>query len=246
MRPPLAFAVALLALSLSGCTRYEYEHEFWLKGDGSGSLYVTGRPALWAAFKGVGRLEDPEKTISNDALKRLFERSGLRVRRVLRTRRSGRTYYFVSADFKDVNVLGGTAAFPDLTLALLPENGQLRLSGAWTRPQPSLAVADAERPGLMAVRFHLPSKVYEHKNAFAGVERGNILTWRQDVAQGLDGRALEFGARMDRRSILLTTVTLFGEAVLAAVVFVALLLYLAYRRGRRLLEQDARSRAPRS
>jgi hypothetical protein len=51
---------------------------------------------------------------------------------------------------------------------------------------------------------------------------------------------------MDRRSILLTTVTLFGEAVLAAVVFVALLLYLAYRRGRRLLEQDARSRAPRS
>jgi hypothetical protein len=71
------------------------------------------------------------------------------------------------------------------------------------------------------------------------VERGNILTWRQDVAQALDGHALEFGATMDRRSILLTTVTLFGEALLAAVAFVALLVSLAYRRGRRLLEQDA-------
>jgi hypothetical protein len=246
MRVPLAFTASLLTLALAGCTRYEYEQEFWLKVDGSGSLYVTGRPALWTAFKGVGQPEDPEKTISNDALHRLFERSGLRVRRVLRTTRSGRTYYFVSADFKDVNTLGHTLAFPDLAITLRPDSGQLRLDGAWSRPQLSQSTAITERDGLMAVRFHLPSKVREHKNAFAGVERGNILTWRQQVAQGLDGQPLEFGARMDRRSILLSTVTLFGEAVLAAVAFVALLLYLAYRRGRRLLKQDARERGVQS
>jgi hypothetical protein len=84
MRAPRPFALALLALALCGCTRYEYEHELWLKADGTGSLQVTGRPALWAAFKGVGRPEDPEKTISQEALRRLFETSGLRVRRVLR------------------------------------------------------------------------------------------------------------------------------------------------------------------
>jgi hypothetical protein len=238
MRVAPAVAICLLALAAAGCTRYEYEHELWLKVDGSGSLYITGRPALWTAFKGVGRPEDPEKTISNDALRRLFERSGLRVRRVLRTKRAGHTYYFVSADFKDVNALGGTPAFPDLTLTLRPEGGQLRVDGTWSRP-PQAPVA--ERDGLMAVRLHLPSKVHEHKNAFFGVERGNILTWRQDVAQGLAGQRLELGARMDRRSILLSTVTLFGEAVLAAVAFVALLLYLAYRRGRRLLKQDTRA-----
>jgi hypothetical protein len=244
MRPLTRAILALLAVSLSGCVRYEYEHEVWLEVDGSGSLYVTGRPALWAAFKGVGRPEDPEKTISHEALRRLFESSGLRVRRVLRTRRSGQTYYFVSADFKDVNALGGTPAFPDLTLALKREGQELRFEGAWTPPQQIPQVDDADRVGLMAVRLHLPSKVYEHKNAFAGVERGNILTWRQDVAQGLAGHPLEVGARMDRRSILLTTVALFGEALLAAVAFVALLVYLAYRRGRKLLAQEARSARP--
>ena len=55
----------------------------------------------------------------------------------------------------------------------------------------------------MAVRFHLPSKVYEHKNAVEGVERGNIVGWRQDVAQGLAGRPLELGAVIGPRSILL-------------------------------------------
>jgi hypothetical protein len=246
MRAALALAACLLALALAGCTRYEYEHEFWVKVDGSGSLYVTGRPALWTAFKGVGRPEDPEKTISNDALRRMFERSGLRVRRVLRTKRSGHTYYFVSADFKDLNALGRTAAFPDLAITLVRDQGELRLDGAWSRPQPASPGQGVNREGLMAVRFHLPSKVHEHKNAFAGVERGNILTWRQEVAQGLDGQPLAFGARMDRRSILLSTVTLFGEAVLAAAAFVAILLYLAYRRGRRLLEQDTRGRVPKS
>ena len=241
MRVAPAVAICLLTLAAAGCTRYEYEHELWLRVDGSGSLYVTGRPALWTAFKGVGRAEDPEKTISNEALRRLFESSGLRVRRVLRTKRAGHTYYFVSADFKDVNALGGTPAFPDLALTLKSDGGQLRVDGTWSRPQQAQVAAVAEREGLMAVRLHLPSKVHEHKNAFFGVERGNILTWRQGVAQGLAGQPLELGARMDRRSILLSTVTLFGEAVLAAVACIALLLYLAYRRGRRLLKQDARA-----
>jgi hypothetical protein len=246
MRASLVFTALLSVVVLAGCTRYEYEQEFWLKVDGSGTVRVTGRPALWSAFKGVGQPENPERTISNETLRRVFDRSGLRVRRVQRARRAGHTFFLVSADFKNVNTLGHTAAFPDLAMALQPENGQLRLTGSWVRPPSEEAVASAEREGFMAVRFHLPSKVHDHKNAFAGVERGNILTWRQDVAQGLDGRPLEFGALLDRRSILLSTVTLFGEAVLAAATFVALLLYLAYRRGRRLLDQDARSREPRT
>jgi hypothetical protein len=236
--------LTLAVVLLCGCSRYEYEQEFWLKVDGSGSLNVSGRPALWAAFKGVGQPEDPEKTISNDELRRLFEGSGLRVRRVLRTRRAGHTYFHVSAEFKDVNALGGSAAFPDLTLALRREPEALRLAGVWSRPASRGEVLASDREGLMALRFHLPSKVYEHKNAADGVERGNILSWRQDVAQGLDGQPLEFGARMDRRSILLAAVTLFGEAVLAAVLVIALLLYLVYRRGRRLLAEEARARAP--
>ena len=50
--------------------------------DGSGSVYVTGRPALWTAFKGLGRPEDPEGHGHPRGGAQLFEQSGLRVNRV--------------------------------------------------------------------------------------------------------------------------------------------------------------------
>ena len=53
-----ALAALLLAISLRGCVAYEYEHEFWLNTDGSGTVYVTGRPSLWAAFKGLPASDD--------------------------------------------------------------------------------------------------------------------------------------------------------------------------------------------
>jgi hypothetical protein len=91
----------------------------------------------------------------------------------------------------------------------------------------------------MAVRFHLPSKIYSHRNAAEGVERGNILGWRQGVGQALDGGRLELGAEMDQRSILFSTVVLFGGAVVLAVLLLALALWAVARRGRRDLERSA-------
>jgi hypothetical protein len=89
----------------------------------------------------------------------------------------------------------------------------------------------------MAVRFHLPSKIYSHRNAADGVERGNILGWRQEVGAALTGGRLEFGALMDERSILFSTVLLFAGAVALAVVLLVAGLWAAIRRGRRDLEQ---------
>jgi hypothetical protein len=224
----------LLAAGLRGCVAYEYEHEFWVRVDGSGTVNVTGRPALWTAFKGLGRAEDPEGTVTREAARALFERSGLRVKRVTLVRRDGRPYLFVSADFDDVSRLPGTPAFPDLQIALRPDGDErLRLTGRWARAPGGAAVAPTHREGLMAVRFHLPSKVYSHHNAAEGVERGNIVGWRQDVAQALDGQALEFGALMSRRSILLSTVTLFAAAILGGLGILAAALYLVFRKGRK-------------
>ena len=93
--------VALLfaATALRGCASYEYEHEIWLRVDGSGTINVTGRPALWTAFKSLPL--DPQGDA--DELKRkaseLFARSGLQVKRVTLTTRRGQRYLFVSADF---------------------------------------------------------------------------------------------------------------------------------------------------
>jgi hypothetical protein len=227
--------VLLLAVGLGGCLRYEYEHEFWLRVDGSGAVNVTGRPALWTAFKGLGRPRDPEATAAREAVRALFERSGLRVRRVTLTSRGGHPYLFVSAEFDDLNALNGAPAFPDLKIGLRREPDRLVLEGTWARPKDAPEAGGRERDGLMAVRFHLPSKVYGHRNATEGVERGNIVGWRQEVAQALDGRALDFGAEMDDRSILLSTVLLFASAVALAVLLLAGGLWAAARRGRREL-----------
>jgi hypothetical protein len=44
--PCRAWSVALLlALSLRGCVAYEFEHEFWIRVDGSGTVNVTARPS---------------------------------------------------------------------------------------------------------------------------------------------------------------------------------------------------------
>jgi hypothetical protein len=220
----------LLLLSLRGCVAYEYEHEFWLKVDGGGTVYVTGRPDLWAAFKGLSASAD------EDALQRrareLFERSGLRVRRVDVTHRRGRAYLFVAASFDDVNALGRTPAFPDLQMQMRSEGERLRLEGTWRRPA-AYASATAESDGVMAVRFHLPSKIYEHQNAMDGVERGNIVGWRQDLAAALQGSPLGFGAIMDRRSIFYSTVGLFAAAVALGLALLALMIYIVRRKGQR-------------
>lgn len=237
MIPRLATAL-LLATALRGCLTYEYEHEIWLQVDGSGVVNVTGRPGLWTAFKNLPT--DPNDADAMKAAAReLFERSGLEVRRVTVTKRRGQPYLFVSAAFRDVNRISFTPAFPDLRVGLRREGGRLHLDGSWQRPIGALGGGEGDREGLMAVRFHLPSKVYGHRRAADGVERGNILGWRQDVAAALDEGRLEFGAEMDERSILSSTVMLFAGAVVLAALLLALALWAVVRQGRKDLGRSA-------
>ena len=225
-------AALFVAASLRACTAYEYEHEFWLRVDGSGSVRVTGRPELWGAFKGLGPAGAPETSL-REAARTLFEASGLRVRRVALTRRRGRPYLLVAADFADVSKIGGTPAFPDLRISLVRRDDRLVLGGTWARPPGAPLPGALETDGLMAIRFHLPSKIRDHKNATLGVERGNIVGWRQEVTAALEGRPLDFGAVLDPRSILWSTVGLFGAAILGALALLALFFTLVVRRGRR-------------
>jgi hypothetical protein len=236
--------VLLLVAGIPGCVVYEYEHEFFLRTDGSGSVYVSGRPELWTAFKGLGDPRSPRDTATRGAARELFERAGLRVRRVIVSHRGGRPYLFVSADFADVATLARSGAFPDLQISVRPEGDQnLRLSGRWAPPAlprpPQL-----ETDGLVAVRFHLPSKVYSHDNAVLGVERGNIVTWRESVADALGGRPLAYGALVDRRSILFSTVALFAGACLLALAIIAGGIWMTVRRGRHAAAAEARSTRP--
>ncbi|MFI5170627.1 MAG: hypothetical protein ACHQM7_09720, partial [Vicinamibacterales bacterium] len=118
-------ALVLAAAALRACTSYEYEHELWLRVDGSGTVNVSGRPALWTAFKSLplDAAGDPEAI--KRAARELFERSGLQVRRVTLTTRRGQRYLLVVADFSDVNRISYSPAFPDLRVGLRREAGRL-------------------------------------------------------------------------------------------------------------------------
>jgi hypothetical protein len=237
MLPRLA-AVLLAATALRACASYEYEHEIWLRVDGSGTINVTGRPALWTAFKSLPLDPQGDPEVLKRTARELFERSGLQVKRVTLTTRRGQRYLFVSADFRDVNRISYTPAFPDLRVGLRREAGRLQLDGSWQRPLEAVPGGEQDRDGLMAVRFHLPSKVYGHRRASDGVERGNILGWRQATASALDFGRLEFGAEMDERSILSSTVMLFAGAVVLAVLLLALGLWVVMRRGKQDLARS--------
>jgi hypothetical protein len=158
------------------------------------------------------------------------------------TRRAGRPYLYVAAEFEDVNALSASPAFPDLKIVLRREGDRLRLEGEWRSLAASLPPAETD--GLMAVRFHLPSKLYEHKNAADGVERGNIVGWRQEVAAALRGEPLRFGALMDQRSILSSTVVLFASAIALAALILSVAVYAVVRRGRRDLAREGGAAAP--
>ena len=90
--------------------------------------------------------------------------------------------------------------------------------------------ASALRPGtmqnygwkgkeLVAVRLHLPSRIVDHNardidsNEGSAVQRGNILAWEQLLTDRLDGRPISIEVRMDRQSILYTTLVALRRSV---------------------------------
>ena len=224
-------SILVLAAALQGCVTYEFEHEFWLNTDGSGSFVVTAPPWVWNAVKNVGEAADREASVNEGAVAALFQDPAIVNPRVRKVTRDGRPYITVAAAFNDINALVRTKAFPDLQLALQREGERLRLSGAWRRP-PVAGPARGDTAGLMAVRFHLPSEIFEHRNAFEGVERGNILSWRQELRAGIEGAPVEFGATMGAKSVLSFTLGLFGLAIFTGLGAIALVLHYFARRGR--------------
>ena len=100
---------------------------------------------------------------------------------------------------------------------------------------------------LVAFRLHLPSRIRFHNsrdlhtNQPRSPSRGNILTWEQLLTDRLDNGPIGYAGdhtpgvievRMDRESILYRTLWLFASAFVAAVIVLALMIWLAVRKGR--------------
>ena len=92
---------------------------------------------------------------------------------------------------------------------------------------------------LVAFKLHLPSRILYHNardvedGSARPVERGNILTWEQTLADRRAGKPIDMVVRMEATSILYTTVWLFVGAFAAAVLVLVGLIWLTIRKGRR-------------
>jgi hypothetical protein len=223
--------------------QYEYEEDIHLATDGSAALIVNASIPALVALRGLPLDADPAAQVDRNKIRALYESPLTKVTRVSRPwRRDGRRFVQVRVEIPDIRKLDSVPPFAWSSYALGEENGQ--------RVYRQTVGASALRPGtlqnygwkgkeLVAIRLHMPSRIVEHNardletDEGSVVQRGNILAWEQLLTDRLDGRPLAIEVRMDRQSILYTTLWLFAGAFSAAVLLLVLIVWLTVRKGAR-------------
>lgn len=214
---------------------YEYEEEIYVDLDGSATIIVNASMPALAALHGLDVPLDPEALIERDSIREMYESAQTRVTRVSRPwRRHGRRYIQVRLDAADVRTLSQVAPFAWAAYEFGPAGEGLRYVQILQRP----AVRDLGDQGwtggeLVAIRLHLPSRITFHNAPAGRVERGNILTWEQTLAQRMAGDPLRAEVRFGAQRILVMTVVLFLAAMAAAALTVGGLIWWVVMKGKR-------------
>lgn len=235
--------------------QFEYEEEIFLSLDGSVSIVVNASIPAMVVLRGASLDIDPEARVDRDAIRTFYECAGVEVIRVSRPwQRDGRRFVQVRIDADDLSALSACRAFSWATYSLTREQGtmryQQRIGSVPQRGEPSAppgappgasAARTAEAASaakawtgteFVSVRMHLPSRITFHNAPTREVERGNILTWEQPLETRLAGEPIAIDVRMDERSILRRTMTVFGLAVGAALLLLTAVVWWVKRKGR--------------
>jgi hypothetical protein len=233
VRRSAALLAALLAAAVFGSAcggvlekEYEYEEELYLDLDGSATVYVNASVPALVALRGVDLPVDPRARIDRGDVRALFEGPGAAVRTPTLSRRDGRRFVHVRIDVGDLAALGRIAPL-SWSSYRLTRNGTgvefRQVVGAAAEK----AVGDVGWTGaeLVAFRMHLPSRIEFHNATSGTVQRGNILSWEQPLADRLRGAPLDLQARMEGESILYRTLLLFAGTGVAALGTLALLVW---------------------
>jgi hypothetical protein len=234
------FALCALCLLCALCAscggsslfrQYEYEEEVYLALDGTATVYVNSSIAALNALRGTALDANPATRVDTDAVRAYYTTADTRVVHISPFRRNNRRFVSVRMDVDDIRRLGATAPFAWSTYQF----GQRDDQYIYVQNIGASVGTIAGKPGwngreLVAFRLHLPSKIRYHNTH--GVEsRGNILAWEQPLADRLRGAPLTIEARMDTRSILYTTLWLFGMTFVAVAAAFAAVIWWVMRRG---------------
>jgi hypothetical protein len=247
LRGALLLIVLIAAGAATACggrllgKQYEYEEDLYLATDGSADLIVNASIPALVALRGLDLDPDPSALVDRNKIRAAYESPDTDVTRVSRPwRRQGRRFVQVRLKVHDIRKLHDVAPFDWATYSLDEENGE--------RVYRETIGKSALRPGtlrnygwkgqeIVAFRLHLPSRIVSHNardietDQASAVQRGNILAWEQLLTDRLDGRPVRIEVRMDKQSILYTTLWLFGGAFLAAVLLLCGIIWLTIRKG---------------
>ncbi len=240
-------AVVVAAFTAASCNgrsllgkKYEYEEDLYLSLDGSADLIVNASIPALVALRGLD-LNPATSRVDREVVRAAFESPYATVVRVSRPwTRNRRRFVQVRLRVPDIRKLQQAKPFSWSTYELAPQNGQhvYRQSvGASALRPGTLQNYGWDGSELVAFRVHLPSRISYHNartvdtNEPRSVERGNILTWEQHLADRLEGNPLVMEVRMDSQSILYRTLWLFAGAFLAAILLIGGLIWLTIRKG---------------
>jgi hypothetical protein len=246
--PILRVAAMLAALAIAGSCgggplgrQYEYEEQIYLRVDGSATVIVNASIAALVALRGVDLDPSNAHRIDRADVRRAFEVAGCEVASVGQPwRRQGRRFVQVRIATEDVRTLATCGILAWSTYALDPiDDDRLRYVQVVGLPA-------GRDPGpvkwtgkeVVGFKLHAPSRIEYHNvkrledGTNGEVERGNILTWEQYLADRRAGRPLDMEVRMSARSILFQTIFLFAGALVAALSVLGILIWLTIRRGR--------------
>jgi hypothetical protein len=239
---------------------YEYEEDLTLKLDGSATLVVNASIPALIALHGLPLNPDPRVRTEDTRrrLRELYTSPQAEVLRVNTWTKYGRRFVGIRLRVPDVRALPKAAPFAWSSYDLHQENGHHVWRHTLGAPTSSgAAKSDAGWKGteLVAFRVHLPSRVLfynardvDDASKIRTIDRGNIITWEQRLADRLENRPIAWAedrtpgvmeVRMDSQSILYRTLWLFLLAFTAAVAMLALLIWLAVRRGSREVSPQA-------
>jgi hypothetical protein len=242
---PIGAGLAL-TLSLTSCGRpigrqYEYEEQLYLSVKGSATVIVDASIPALVALRGLALDPAPSVRTDQEEVRRVLEAAGCHVVRVGQPwRRAGRRFVQVRLEADDVRTLSrcGLLAWSQYTFDI---------DEAGIHFRQTIATASGGDPGtvnwtgseVVGFKLHMPSRILYHNvrrlsDGEAGVvERGNILTSEQTLADRRAGKPLDLDTRVETQPILNRTLWLFGGSFLAALVSLALIIWLVARRGRR-------------
>jgi hypothetical protein len=226
-----------LAVVVSGCRgvlkkEYEYEEELYLALDGSASLYVNASVPALVALRGVDLDVNPEARLDRQRVRAIFEGPNVDVSRVSTSRRNGRRFVHVRIDAERLADLQRLAPFSWSRYSMARRDDVIEFHQMIGAPA-GKPVGDVGWTGaeLVAFRMHLPSRIPYHNAPSREVKRGNILEWEQPLAERLKGVPVDIQAHLETRSILYSTLLLFGATIVAAAIAFALVIWWIARRG---------------